>query len=434
MPEYNVSLDQLRVGVFVRLEMKWFAHPFLTNSFKITKPSMIDALRDLGLKKIICVPEKSDVLPLSLKQESVSAPEPPATPPAPDEEMQKLWAVKKERIEQLKKRRQIVAQCEKRFQSGVTTVKNVMRNIYTGSAESVAEADELLRDLINSLDIDKEAAVQLVNTEMGNQNTYYHSLNVSVLTMMLGREYGLDPGELRLLGLGALFHDVGKNRIPKTILLKTDPLTPVEANFLQLHPKYGEEIVSKVEAFPKESVDIVLHHHERFNGKGYPDRLSGKDISLLTRISAIANSYDNYCNRLDPRESLTPYEALSRMFALESDAFDKELLSLFIQCLGVYAPGTIVKLSNGLIGLVISVTRNNPLKPNIVVYDPQIPKEEALIFDLRDDPSLTIERSIRPHHLDPEIFNYLSPRTRITYYVADSDPSLSNTKPGQELK
>jgi putative nucleotidyltransferase with HDIG domain len=381
------------------------------------------------LKDIICIPEKSDVLPLSISQEPDGSPD--MSPPldAPDEEMKKIWMVKQERIEQQKKRRQGIAQCEKRFQGGVSTVKNVLQNIHTGSAESVAEAEDLLRDMIGSLSIDKETAVQLVNTEMGSQNTYYHSLNVSVLSMILGKEYGLSPGELRLLGLGALFHDVGKNRIPKTILIKTEPLSPAENTFLQLHPKYGEEIVSKVGAFPKESADVVLHHHERYDGKGYPDKLSGKEISIFTRITSITDTYDNYCNRLDPRNSLTPYEALSKMFALEKGAFDKDLLALFIQCLGVYAPGTIVKLSNGMIGLVISVIRNNPLRPSLVVYDPEIPKDEALIYDLRDDPSLTIERSIRPHQLEPEIFDYLSPRTRITYYIRDSEsisPSMNS--------
>lgn len=428
MPDFKVSIDQLRVGVFVRLEMKWFAHPFLSNSFKITKPSMIDTLRKLGLKSVTCIPEKSDMLPFPAKKES-PAQFPPTTPDTPDDELKQLWALKKARIEELKKRRQTMAQCESRFESGVAVVRNVMKNIHTGSPESVQEADNLMRDLVESLMADKETAVQLVNTELGNQNVFYHSLNVSVLAMILGREYGLDPGLLRLLGLGALFHDVGKNKIPKNILTKIGPLTPVEANFLQLHPKYGEEIVAKVPAFPKESGDVVLHHHERFDGKGYPKRLSGNQLSILTRITTITNTYDNYCNRVDPRDSLTPYEALSRMFAKEREAFDGDLLALFIQCLGVYAPGTIVKLSNGLIGIVISVTRNHPLKPSIVIYDPLIPKEEALIFDLREEPSLTIEHSIRPSHLDPEIFEYLSPRTRITYYVAEADTVIPTSTP-----
>jgi len=420
MPEYRVSIDQLRVGVFIKLELKWFAHPFLSNSFKITETAMIETLRDLGVTKVICVPEKSDVQPLFPNQElDYAASE--VKPETPTKETLKLWEEKKQRVALLKKRRQIVTQCQQQFQSGVDRVKNVMKNIDSGSAESMTEADALLGELIDSLLAEKEAAVQLVNTEMDTQNTYYHSLNVSVLSMMLGKEYGLDSKDLRLLGLGALFHDIGKNRIPKTILAKTEPLTPAEVQFIQLHPQYGTEIIAKMENFPKESVDILLHHHERNDGLGYPDKLTGNQITIFSRITAIANTYDNYCNKQDPKVSLTPYEALSRMFALEKDFFDKDLLALFIQCLGVYAPGTIVRLSNGQIGLVVSVTRNNPLKPSIVIYDPEVPKDEALIYDLRLDPSLSIERSIRPSNLDKEVFDYLNPRTRITYYLAESE-------------
>jgi putative nucleotidyltransferase with HDIG domain len=422
-----VSIDQLRVGVFIKLELKWFAHPFLSNSFKITDPSMIETLRDLGLDKVVCVPEKSDVPPLFPNQELDYASS-KVKLESPRGETLKLWEEKKLRVALLKKRRQIVAECEQQFKSGIDKVKNVMKNIDSGSAESVAQADELLGGLIVSLLAEKEAAVQLVNTEMDTQDTYYHSLNVSVLSMMLGREHGLDSNQLKLLGLGALFHDIGKSRIPKNILTKTEPLTPAEVRFMQLHPQYGTEILAKLENFPKESVDIILHHHERNDGLGYPDKLSGDQITIFSRITAITNTYDNYCNNSDPKVSLTPYESLSRMYALEKDLFDKEILTLFIQCLGVYAPGTIVRLSNGQIGLVVSVTRNNPLKPSIVIYDPAIPKDEALIYDLRLDPGLSIERSIRPSNLEKEVFNYLNPRTRITYYLAESEsPAVTGT-------
>lgn len=427
MPEYQVKIDQLRVGVFIRLDLKWFAHPFLSNSFKITRLSILDTLRELGLEKVTCIPEKSDVLPLPPSRE-------PAPPPSfesdqPTPEIKQLWEAKRIRLEQLKKRRENMARCERQFEKGITTLRHVMQNIDTGTPESVEEAGELLSTLIDSLTADRETAVQLMNTELGNKNAFYHSLNVAILSMILGLEAGMAPFVVKMLGLGALFHDAGKTRIPKNITTKTGPLTPAETTFLQLHPTYGKEIVTKVVNFPTGAVDIVHHHHERLDGKGYPDRLSGKEITTMTRIAAITNTYDNYCNRANPKDSLTPYEALSRMFAQERAAFDNELLAFFIQCLGIYPPGTIVRLNDGHVGIVISVTRNNPLKPSVVIYDPGVPKEEALILDLREDPDLAIERSIRPFTLEQEVFDYLSPRTRITYYVSDSESVIPALKP-----
>ncbi len=132
---------------------------------------------------------------------------------------------------------------------------------------------------------------------------------------------------------------------------------------------------------------------------------------------AIADAYDNHCNHPDPEESFTPYLALSFMFTQQKKLFDKDLLALFIRCLGVYPPGTVVQLSNGAIGMVMAVNPDNQLCPSLVLYDPQIPKKEALIIDLADEPDLKVEKSIRLKHLPQEIFDYLSPRTRITYFV-----------------
>ena len=120
---------------------------------------------------------------------------------------------------------------------------------------------------------------------------------------------------------------------------------------------------------------------------------------------------------LDPAESLTPYLALSYMFGQQKKLFDVEVLALFIRCLGVYPPGTVVQLSNGAIGMVMSVNPKNQLNPSIVLYDSDVPKKEALIVDLSDEPDLRVEKSIRLAHLPQEIFDSLSPRTRITYFV-----------------
>jgi len=133
------------------------------------------------------------------------------------------------------------------------------------------------------------------------------------------------------------------------------------------------------------------------------------------------NVYDNHCNKFNPEESLTPHEALAYMFSAQKHYFDQEILALFIQCLGVYPPGTIVKLSNGSTGMVISVNPRNPLHPSLLMYNPEVPKKEALIFNMAEETGFRIEESIKPSLLEPEVFDYLSPRTRVTYYVAEGD-------------
>ncbi len=432
MPEYKVHVDQLREGVFIRLENTgWFDHPFLFSSFKITKPEQISILKRLGLCEVICIPEKSDILPLS--QQQAAQPDrkqevcqEPAPQDAPD--MKKLLEVKRERIARLTKRREKDEQCERKFQKSVSAVKGVMRDIEAGSQEAFEESDQLMKTLVESLMPEKESAVQLMNTKFGKENVFFHSLNVSVLSMMLGREHGLDAEAMRVLGLAALFHDIGKSRIPKSILHKETPLTRAEWTFYQQHPKYGVEILSKIEKFPPEALQAVFQHHEQNDGEGYPLKLDSTKISLYAKIISIVNSYDNHCNNRDPQHSMSPHGALAHMFSNGKELYDADLLAMFIQCLGVYPPGTIVKLSNGIIGMVLSVNPKDPLHPSLIIYNPDIPKKEALIFDMAEEPGFRIEQSLLPGQLPPEVHDYLSPRTHVTYYVAEVDQKLGTVE------
>ena len=417
MPEYKVSVNQLREGVFIRLEnLKWFDHPFVFSSFKISKPEQIDILREIGIAEVICIPEKSDVLPLQLKPA-----QPPSSPQQTSPETVRLWEQKRERMERLKQRRVRDEQCEKNFQQSVGAVKNVMRGIEAGSQEAFEESDQLMKSIVESLMPERESAVQLMNTKFGKENVFFHSLNVSVLSMMLGKEHGLSAEEMRVLGLAALFHDIGKTRIPKSILTKETPLTRAETTFYQIHPKYGVEILSKIEKFPPEALEAVYQHHERADGKGFPLALTGENISLFAKIIMIVNTYDNHCNNINPQHSLSPHGALSSMFRSERDRYDNDLLTLFIKCLGVYPPGSLVKLSNGITGMVLSVNPRDPLHPSLMIYNPEVPKKEAIIFDLAEEPGFSIEHSILASQLPREVFEYLSPRTHVTYYVAEGE-------------
>ena len=121
-------------------------------------------------------------------------------------------------------------------------------------------------------------------------------------------------------------------------------------------------------------------------------------------------------------EAMTPADALARMFRREREKFDAELLQQFIRCLGVYPPGSVVQLSNDAIGLVVNVNSGRLLHPTLMLYEPTVPKEEAMLLDLNDEPELTVARTLQPNVLSPEVYDYLSPRSRISYYAEGSPP------------
>ena len=339
-----------------------------------------------------------------------------------------MWELKKERIRQLRERKRKLSACEKKYNQAIVQVKNVMQALMTGSDDAAAQALALVHDMVGSFLAEKEIVVQLMNAKTDDEGVFYHTLNVAILAMMLGKECSLQAETLEKVAMGALFHDIGKNRVPKKILLKQSPLTPAEKELIQLHTRYGEEIAARIKDFPSEALQVIQQHHESMDGKGYPNRLKGEEISLAARITAIVNAYDGHCNAMNIENSMTPHEALSYMFRNQQNQFDPRLLAVFIRYLGIYPPGTVVTLSNDLIGLVISVNPKNQLQPSLLIYDRDVPANEAFIFDMTDDPDLKIVKSLRPSQLSREVHQYLNPRTRINYYF-DSAPSSSGSRP-----
>jgi len=417
----HIKIEQLQPGVFIWLKESWFDHPFLFNRFKIKDLAQIDSLKKSGITEVLYIPEKSDCLPLPLEDRKVKPPPPrvQAKPPQEDPVIQLFWQIKKDRIEKLKEKRENLRQCTENYNTTVKDIPSIIDKMITGSKEAVTHAKTIVTGIAEKFLSDTDAIMHLMAIKETEESIYYHSLNVSVLALMLGAKAKLTPTEMRDLGMGALFHDIGKTRIDNKVLKKTPPLTRAEQNLIQLHPQYGVEIVSKSNAFTSGAAMVILQHHEQYDGNGYPQLLKGEKISKLARITSIVNTYDNLCNNVDSTKAMNPYQALSHMYTKCKAALDMELLSLFIRSLGIYPPGTAVLLSNGVLALVMSVNPQNPLKPSLMLYDPDIPKSEAFIFDMEDEPEVTIERSLRPEKLPPEVCNYFNYTGRANYFVED---------------
>lgn len=434
----TIDADQLRVGLYVSLDLGWMDHPFLTNTFKISDEGQIRTIKRLGLKQVRYYPEKSSAQPLEVvKKASKTAKADEAAgsdtetvieeaPVQLTQEELAAMETKRLRVERLREHRQSVLKCEKLLLESVNTVKHINQTLFSQPRESVANAVALIGRMADSLLTEKDVAIYAMNDKVAGEDVYYHPLNVSILAMILAKEMAMAKDEILLAGMGSLFHDVGKTQVPDNILRKTQPLTKPEQNFLAQHPVYGEEIGLKL-GLAKPVLDIIRHHHEYMDGSGYPDKLSNGTISHLTRLVAVVNAFDNLCNQVNPLNSLTPYEAISSMFAKQRHLFDPDILKSFIHTMGVYPPGTVVRLSNEMWAIVASVNTNKPLKPTVVVYDAAIPKDEAMLIDLEAEPSVSISKTLRPAQLPQEVFNYLSPRQRITYYFDEASATSGPT-------
>lgn len=215
----NVPVEQLCVGLYVHLDVAWLDHSFALNSFKIKTEQEVQALRQLGLKSIRVNPAKSDCRPLAPVPRAEGSPASTEIAQPSPEEMETIRE-KKARIERLIKERDAIAECEKQLAKVAGTLKNITKNLFSRPQEAIASADQLVQQMVESLLVDKNIAIHLMNDKIAGEETYYHSLNTAVLTMMMGKELGFAASDIKLLGMGCLFHDIGKMEIPDRIVNK----------------------------------------------------------------------------------------------------------------------------------------------------------------------------------------------------------------------
>lgn len=412
MSEKIVDIEQLRVGMFVQLDLPWMDHPFLTSSFKIRSRKQLAALKQLGIREIRIDPDRSDRLLIPESDtDSTSA----AGGQVKEDLTAAFWQEKTDRIRRLKERRSRLNLCAKRYAQTVCAARKLMSHLRASPFQAMEEAGDLVTHMVDELTEDSETTVQLVNLKNQDEGAYYHAINVVALALVVGQKLDLDKVQLRLLGLGALFHDLGHLKVPSQILLKKEALTQPERQFYMQHPRYGAEVARQMRTLPAPVVEIIARHHEHLDGSGYPDGLTGRDIGILTRVVTVANRYDNLCNGFGAEHGLSPHQAVSQMYSKERDQYDPKVLTTFITNLGVYPPGTVVKLKDGRIAVVVSINSEDLLKPNVLVYSPEIPSAEALVLDLAEE-DIGIAESLHRSELTEEQIEYLNLSDKLSYY------------------
>lgn len=412
----RIKIEQVCIGLHIKLD-SWMGHPFLFSSFKIKNEDQIYALKAMGLKDIEYIPAKSDTKPAPVPPPVVEEPDEYAAA-AEAEALAALMQEKKERIETLNREREAIRAAERKYVKTANSVKNVMRLAGNNPLGAAQLSGEVAGDLAEIFLTEQNPYIHLMGDNVSDENAYFHSLNVTVLSLILARAVGIDDAAMmRDIAQGAVLHDVGKALVPSQVLLKDEELTSAETKLLQLHPNYGIKVMQGVQELPGRVREIIAFHHEMADGSGYPKGVKAEALSQAVRIVAITNAYDNLCNQRVVSRSKTPSEALAHMFKNEATKYDKAALGAFIKSLGIYPPGTIVKLASGKVGIVMSVDSADLLHPNLMVFDPTIPKDEAAVVHLKRDLDDKIERTLRPAALPQPIHDYLSPRKRICYFV-----------------
>ncbi len=413
--EICIAASQLRPGVHVRLPVPWTEHPFLFNSFVIEDAEQARLIAALQLPQVFCDPTRCK-----------TPPRPPAADPAiaaaektQTAELAALAAArlaeKHARAQVMNRFRERLDKAQQHYLGAARTVSVAIKGFSVNPHAAIQQISEVSEQSTTALLADPDSAIVLIAEKARDEGQAAHSLSVMTLSLLLGRQARLPEQALRALGIGALLHDIGKQLISPSILRNSERNRHEKAIY-QTHCRGGFEAATRTGKLAQPILEAILYHHERCDGSGFPERLSGNAIPLAARVVAIADRFDKLVNPLDSRRALSPSEALAWLWGKEQKAFDALLLQLFVRAMGVYPPGSIVQLSDGGVGAVLSgAPTGKPLCPQVIVYAPEVPRRQAIILDLANDDQVSIVRALRLQDRPAEELDYLLPRRKLSW-------------------
>ncbi|HNA30261.1 MAG TPA: DUF3391 domain-containing protein [Thiobacillaceae bacterium] len=420
-PGQRVPLDptQLVVGLYIEMEATWTEHPFLSNRFKLANAKQIAEVRALKMHgRLFYYPNKSDAEPPEKPAVEVQAP--------PQAEASETLAIaaeierqKKEKAERLQALKDAANRADRAWEAAARVTKEALvgmdRSPKTAGVQLKSLSEQTAREIFKG----KEVLLHLLGDKNG-EGPQYHALNCMTLGMLVGKEAKLSESQLSDLALGLMAHDVGKARVPAH-LLKSSSRAKHEEAFYRDHPKYGVELATIAGVFSPLAMTVISDHHECLDGSGWP---AGKSaLGPAARIGAIVDRYDRLCSpEAQGAPALTPSEALAQLFKTESSKYDAYLFKILIRLLGVYPPGSIVKLSDESLALVVSPGRES-LRPVVLIYNPDLKKEDAPTMDLGENDEIKIVESIRPSNLPDDVVAWLNPRQRLSYFYSSEGSS-----------
>ena len=428
--------EDLRLGLFIKIVGNWFSHPFPKNAFKIKTEKELATLRALEKYQFQYDPARSDALPPSNQggesfQDQAPAPDSPDSMSAeedshdvsPDLDLGNPQVMSEKRRDQLK-------EAERSYQHVLQENKASIREVKEGYAKGIGKAESLITTLGEILNQNRTLVtlMNFIGTEDEDDEFYYHSLNVCMLSMILGQSLDFPQEQISMLGMAALFHDIGELEGPTRFIPNRLTITKEEEVALRQHPETGQKILAKGYGIPPLSLEAIAQHHERLDGTGFPNNLKEESLNPLSKILMVVDAYDELCNNPQLEKSLTPHEAIATLFDKRFTEFWEAAVLALVHNLGVYPPSSIVELSDGSIGMVTSTNLLDRMKPTVMLHDPLLPREKAMIVDLYQEGNRTIKHSLRPGDIPIRVWKYLNPRGTISYFAfaPDSIPAPKN--------
>jgi putative nucleotidyltransferase with HDIG domain len=419
MKRTKIDAKNLKVGMYVaQLDRSWLETPFLFQGFEIRDESELDILCECcghvyieiarssipaeEIEKLLNTHSAS--LDLNLDQRT-NAPSKPTIKYRVLHSFSKLDPTgylanrldgrNKYRVKTSIKKE--VPKAADAYDTAISAIDNVLDTVRKGRVVDVDQVRESVNPMIESVLRNPGAMTWFVLLKKRDEYAYNHSIALSVWAAVLGRHLGFDRPALDTIALGAMLLDIGRARLPEELATNTGKYTAADTDLMRQHVEIGVEIAKETRGISKEVLDMISSHHERLDGSGYPNGLSGADIPVYGRIAGLIDCYDAMTSNRPHAKAMSSYEAIRELNSLANTHFQKELVEQFVQALGMFPAGSIVELNSGEIGIVVEQNRVRRLRPKImIVLDAdKKPIDSHKTLDLRKVPSNRRENKSR---------------------------------------
>ena len=358
----KINVKQLVVGMHLKEFCgSWMDHPFWRNSFVITDPTDIERILASSITEVWI--DSSKGLDIAAGEIAVSEEESEARV---DAELSLAARSTRETTplpasEEFARAAKICAQSK-------LAVTSMFQEARMGKAVNTANAQKLVEEINDSVSRNPGALISLARLKTADDYTYMHSVAVCALMIALAKQLGLSESETRRAGIAGLLHDLGKALMPMEVLNKPGKLTDEEFAIIKKHPEEGHRLLLGNPDADEMTLDVVLHHHEKVDGTGYPKGLKDQEISLFAKMGAICDVYDAITSNRPYKAGWPPSESLRKMAEWATGHFDQRVFQAFVKSLGIYPIGSLIRLASGRLGLVIDQSEKSLLTPCIKVF------------------------------------------------------------------